>query len=213
MLDAAQLRERAIRIGLDPSRCPELIHHVGGLEQVDARYDAVLSSHAIEHQPDLLGHLNQVERILNPGGAFFLIIPDKRYCFDHFIAESTIAGVLQAARDKRTRHTLASVIEHRAMTTHNDALRHWHGDHGDPSIMRARHVQVAIDEYEAAAGDYIDVHAWYFTPPSFRFIIANLNALGLTRLRVTGMYHPAFGRNEFCAILQAPAEADAPPAQ
>lgn len=209
VLDAARLRARALRTGRDPSRCPERIHYVGGLEQVGRRFDAVLSSHAIEHQPDLLGHLNQVERILAPGGAFFLIIPDKRYCFDHFIAESTIAGVLQAAREKRTRHTLASVIEHRAMTTHNDALRHWRGDHGDTTPVRARRVQLAIDEYDRSNGGYVDVHAWYFTPPSFRFITESLYRLGLTRLRATGVYHPAFGRNEFCAILQVSAEVPA----
>lgn len=204
MLDAQQLRARAVEVGGDPAGVPEIIHHVGGLGQVDRCYDAVLSSHAIEHQPDLVAHLNEVERVLNPGGAYFLIVPDKRYCLDHFIAPSTIADVLQAHHEQRTTHSLKSVIEHRALTVHNDASRHWRGDHGDPERNQALRVRSAIDEYRAAAGGYVDVHAWYFTPPVFRLILAELGQLGLTGLEIAGLYHTARDRNEFCAILRKP---------
>ena len=204
VLDADQLRARAGQTGDDAAGVPDLIHHVGDLDVVDRTYDAILSSHAIEHQPDLVHHLQQVERILNPGGGYFLIIPDKRYCFDHFIAESTIADVLQAHHERRRVHTLKSVIEHRALTVHNDHRRHWQGDHGNPERNRTTRVKAALDEYEAANGAYIDVHAWYFTPPTFRSILGTLNALGLIGLEIAGLYHPAYGRNEFCAILKRP---------
>jgi SAM-dependent methyltransferase len=205
VLTADQLRARALEVGGDPAGVPDTIHHVGGLDAVDRTYDAVLSSHAIEHQPDLVAHLQQVERILNPGGAYFLIIPDRRYCLDHFIADSTIAGVLQAHHERRTVHTLQSVVEHRALTVHNDAVRHWRGDHGDPERNQAAHAQAAIDEYVAAKGGYVDVHAWYFTPPAFRLILTDLKRLGLIGLEISGLYHPAHDRNEFCAILKKPA--------
>ena len=204
VLDAAQLRARAGQTGGNAAGVPDIIHHVGDLDIVDRTYNAVLSSHAIEHQPDLVRHFQQVERILDPGGGYFLIIPDKRYCFDHFIAESTIADVLQAYREQHRAHTLKSVIEHRALTVHNDHLRHWQGDHGNPERNRAARVKAAIDEYEAAAGGYVDVHAWYFTPPTFRLILTDLHELGLTGLEVAGIYHPAHDRNEFCAILKKP---------
>jgi len=204
VLDADQLRVRAGHIGADAAGVPDLIHHVGDLDVVDRTYDAVLSSHAIEHQPDLVHHLQQVERILNPGGGYFLIIPDKRYCFDHFIAESTIADVLQAYHERRRVHTLKSVIEHRALTVHNDHRRHWQGDHGNPERNRTTRVKAALDEYEAANGAYIDVHAWYFTPPAFRSIVTTLRESGLIGLEIAGIYHPARDRNEFCAILKKP---------
>ncbi len=204
VLDAAQLRARAIEGGSDPSGVPDLIHHVGDLDVVDRTYDAVLSSHAIEHQPDLVRHLQQVERILNPGGGYYLIVPDKRYCFDHFIAESTIADVLQAHREQRRTHTLKSVIEHRALTVHNDKRRHWAGEHGNPERNRAARIRMALDEYEAAAGGYVDVHAWYFVPPGFRSIVTSLRELGLIGLEIAGLYHTARDRNEFCAILKKP---------
>jgi SAM-dependent methyltransferase len=204
VLDAAQLRARAVEVGADPAGVPDVIHHVGDLDIVDRTYDAVLSSHAIEHQPDLVRHLQQVERILNPGGGYFLIIPDKRFCFDHFIAESTIADVLQAHREQRRTHPLKSVIEHRALTVHNDHRRHWQGQHGNPERNRTARVKAAIEEYEAADGGYIDVHAWYLTPPTFRSIVTTLRELGLIGLEIAGIYHTARDRNEFCAILKRP---------
>ncbi|HWI84732.1 MAG TPA: class I SAM-dependent methyltransferase [Sphingomonas sp.] len=204
VLDADQLRARAAQTRGNPAGVPDHIHHVGSLEAVDRRYDAVLSSHSIEHHPDLVRHLQLVERVLNPGGAYFLIIPDKRYCFDHFITESTIADVIAAYRESRTVHTLKSVIEHRALTTHNDSLRHWRGDHGNAERHRASRTRAAIEEFDRAEGAYIDVHAWYFTPPAFRSIMSILREMGLIRLDIAGVYHPAFGRNEFCAILNLP---------
>ena len=204
VLDADQLRIRAGQTGGAAAGVPDVIHHVGDLDIVDRTYDAVLSSHAIEHQPDLVRHFQQVERILNPGGGYFLIIPDKRFCFDHFIAESTIADVLQAYEEQRRVHTLKSVIEHRALTVHNDHRRHWAGDHGNPERNRAARVQAALDEHAAAAGGYVDVHAWYFVPPSFRLIVNTLRELGLIGLEIAGLYHTARDRNEFCAILKKP---------
>ncbi len=203
ILDADQLRARATAIGRNPDRCPERIDYVGGLEQVDRRFDAVISSHAIEHQPDLVHHLQQVERILAPDGLFCLIIPDKRYCFDHHIAESTIADVLQAHHERRRLHTLSSVLEHVALTTHNDPHRHWAGDHG-PAIPadQPQRLQRVMREHGLSAGRYIDVHAWYFTPDRFRAIIESLAALDLTGFEIAGVYDPARDRNEFCAVLR-----------
>jgi len=203
ILDADQLRARAVEVGGNPADCPAWIDYVGGLEQVRRRFDAIVSSHAIEHQPDLVRHFSEIERILAPDGLYCLIVPDKRYCFDHHIAESTIAGVLQAHRDARSVHTLASVIEHVALTTHNDPLRHWAGDHGSkrpPDI--AQRVRNAVAAYDSAQDGYVDVHAWYFTPDSFRSIVETLGALGMTGLEIAEVYDSARDRNEFCAVLR-----------
>lgn len=55
--DAPELRARARQHGLDPQLCPETIDFVGDLENVDRKFAFVLSSHTIEHSPDLVHHL------------------------------------------------------------------------------------------------------------------------------------------------------------
>lgn len=197
VLDASALKSRAIEIGLDATECPETIHYAN-FEQVEEVFDVVLSSHNIEHHPDFIGHLNDVERVLKPDGVFMVIIPDKRYCFDHFLPESSIADILEAR--SRKSHTLKSVIEHLAMTGHNETLAYWEGRAGPAPDPMAR-LEEALNKFEDAKGAYIDVHAWQFTPRSFEAIVSMLSRLGLTSLRPHRVYATPYGRHEFTAVL------------
>ncbi len=203
VMTAEGLRQRAVEIGLDPSDCPEEIHYTDGLASIPARFAAVVSSHAIEHQPDLVRHLQEVAALLDPGGRYYLIVPDKRYCFDALIPESTIANVLYAHEQDRRVHSLQSVIEHRAMVTHNDPEAHWAGEHGPfPPEEQARRVRMAVQEFEDAKGGYIDVHAWYWTPDGFRQTLSVLYHLGLSPLLPVRVYQTPRPRFEFCAVLE-----------
>jgi hypothetical protein len=158
--------------------------------------------HCLEHQPDLVGHLEEVGQLLLPGGAYFLLVPDKRYCFDYFIPLSNLAEVLVAHRQQRRMHTLRSVIECRALTTHNDSLRHWQGDHGIIYEGLEGRLQAALEEFDNADGKYIDVHAWYFTPDSASAILSALQSIGLSELAVHRVYPTRYGANEFWIILR-----------
>ncbi|WP_245475670.1 hypothetical protein [Mesorhizobium sp. M7A.F.Ca.US.006.01.1.1] len=205
VLDSQQLVARAEQIGYPIKAVPQ-IHYtspVGDLSVVPDRFAAAISCHCIEHQPDLIHHLQQVANILDDGGRYYVIVPDKRYCFDHFIPESTIADFLDAHFSQRRTHSLASVIEHRALTVHNDCVRHWQGDHGTPlqSSEIVNRVRVAIEEYKQADGGYVDVHAWQFTPDGFQRDIQALYELGYSPLRPSKVHATSRNRNEFTAIL------------
>jgi SAM-dependent methyltransferase len=201
--DATELRSRAKQHGLDPELCPDTIDFVGDLADVDRTFQYVLSSHTIEHSPDLVHHLKSVSELLESGGRYYLMIPDKRFCFDALKAQSTIADVLQAHKEKRTRHTLASVIEYNLFSTHNNPSLHWQGI-SDPSFSGelAQGIKFWMDAFDKAGDDYIDTHAWYFTPTSFRSIASTLFELGLTGLNPIRVYNTPRDRFEFCAILE-----------
>ena len=211
VLDSVQLKERAKRIGYPVASVPNIdfVDANGDLSVVDRKFSAAFSAHCIEHQPDLIHHLQQVEKLLEKGGSYYLLIPDKRYCFDHFIAPSTIAQVIDAYVHQYRSHRLESVIEHRALTTHNDTRRHWQADHADPGFVLgdASRIKAAIDEYQAANGSYVDVHAWQFTPESFREIAARIFELDYTKLYPARVYGTAAGSNEFSAILTLESDA------
>jgi SAM-dependent methyltransferase len=204
VLSREVLIERAASLDIHDSDVPDInfVSSTGDLTIVDKDFDFILSSHCLEHQPDLVTHLQNVERLLRPGGRYFLLVPDQRYCFDHFIAESTLAGVLAAYEERRTLHTLESVLEHRVLTTHNESHRHWAHDHGvylEDYVARTR---AALEEYRSAAGSYIDVHAWYFTPANARVVLSALRALELTQLEIERLYPTRMGANEFWLVLR-----------
>nr|WP_051205402.1 hypothetical protein [Salinimicrobium xinjiangense] len=117
---------------------------------INEKFDNVVSSHCIEHQPDLIQHLNDVSQILFPEGKYYLIIPNKRYCFDHFNCESKLEDVLNAHEEKRIKHSLRSVITHRlSMQTHNDPFMHWKGNHGERSGDLGI-IKQALSEFKAS---------------------------------------------------------------
>jgi SAM-dependent methyltransferase len=203
ILDAEGLRRRASEIGIETKDCPEEIHFVGTLDgAAGSRFDVVFSSHNIEHQPDFLKHLNDVEQTLAEGGWLVLLVPDKRYCFDHFLPETTIPEILEAFMEKRTRHSARHVIEHIALTCHNDVGRHWQGDHGPRPDPCGDLVPLAMKHEQAAGEDYVDVHAGKFTPQSFRQIVEALSVHRLTRFVPERVYDTPLCRNEFVAVLR-----------
>jgi len=186
---------------------PEIKFVLGGMELKDIRndYDVVVSSHCIEHQPDLIEHLLQVQMLISKKrGFYFLLIPDKRYCYDALISESIISDVLDAHFDSRKNHSLKNVISFYALHTHNDPKKHW-ADKGrinafpTPSTER---IKLALDHWQSAQGAYIDVHAWQFTPNSFAKIIKLLNDLKLIDLVVDKIYSTRRDTCEFWAILK-----------
>jgi SAM-dependent methyltransferase len=198
-------RARLIGLGLDPAGVPHIdyVSPTGDLSTVNRRFDVVASSHCLEHQPDLVGHLQDVGRLLLSGGAYFLLVPDKRYCFDYFIPLSSLAEIVVAQHERRKVHTLRSLIEHRALITHNDSLRHWQGDHGVMFENVEWRLQAALREFDDAKGGHIDVHAWYFTPESASAILAALQDLRLSPLALHRIYATRYGANEFWMILKA----------
>ena len=204
---SAELTERAELEGYSTEAIPtvDYVSPIGDLSVVDKKFDAVLSAHCIEHQPDFVDHLNKVGSLLNPAGRYYVIIPDKRYCFDNKIPESSIAQIISAHLEKRKVHSPQSVIEHRALTTHNDPLRHWQNDNDDIALDSAyvERIRSSIVEWRSSNGSYVDVHAWQFTPLSFKSIVNTLTQLDMIKLQLEAVFETPFPRNEFIAILKA----------
>lgn len=202
VFDAETLRERAVEAGQDPSLCPKVIHHTNGLgELAGAGFDAIFSSHAIEHQPDLVRHLREVADALAPGAMYWLMIPDKRYCFDRQRPTSTISDVLDAHIEGRTRNAPRTVIDHFVMSDHNDPVRHWRGQHDDVAVKAHDRLKSALEHIDEHRDDYIDVHAWQFTPDSFRSIIATLAELKMIPFTRARVYDTPLNQFEFMAVL------------
>lgn len=202
VLTTEGIRARARDIGANPDSAPEIdfVIPASDLSAIEERFRAVVSCHLIEHQPDLIGHLQQVAQLLEPGGRYFLIVPDRRYCADHYVPSSTLAELIAARSEKRVAHVLRSFIEGRALTVHNDPIRHWAGDHGRRFDDFPARLSNAIAEF-AAAEDYIDLHTWFFDPTSFRDLMTDLGDAGQIPFRVEAVYPTRRDDVEFYAVL------------
>jgi hypothetical protein len=204
VLNKDKLIERAILHDRNnPYSTPNIdyVSENGDLSIITDKFDMILSAHLIEHQICLIKHLQNIENLLNADGYYILIIPDKRYCFDHYIKESTIADILNIYYEPRNNHTLKSLIEHRVLTCHNNPSEHWNNNYGEQKI-NTTNIKNAINEYFEFKDKYIDVHAWQFTPDSFRMNIQILIDLQYINLKIDKIYNTVKNSQEFIAILK-----------
>ena len=193
---------------------------------ISERFDYVVSSHNIEHVPCLIAFLNSLSSCLNLGGKIYLAIPDKRYCFDHFKPESSIAEVLDAYFTKRKQPLPWHVVRDEMLRTHNNAVSHWKGEHGVPAYMlerehlvegaipanngaflgsrqRSRSTEPLIERLKShyATPEYRDTHVWIITPQSFEQIMEFLTENLLVGLELTDLFPTESNSHEFYAIL------------
>ena len=204
LLPTAELRAKAKAANLDPSSVPVIDYwdSHGNLGIIKERFASVVSSHVVEHQPDLVRHLNSVASLLDESGKYFLVIPDKRYCFDHFLPESRLTEIVRAHNEGRTVPDLYSVIEHKSLITHNDPAKHWRGKSGLRYENLKQKWEGAGREFAEARGAYIDVHIWQFTPESFVAMIDGLSQLGLINFHVESTFRTPRNTLEFYCILR-----------
>src|SRR5215469_16435594 len=157
-----------------------------------AAYDYIIASHVIEHMPDMVSFLQDCEWLLKPNGRLLLAVPDKRRCFDVYRPTSSTGDVLQAFLERRKRHTPGKGFDHvssiASLTPEGErVLAH--------SLTDAYSLFTAMQ----SSNDYHDVHAWQYTPSSFRLILQDLNALGVLELR-EAEFHDTVGL-EFYSVL------------
>ncbi len=167
--------------------------------RIKEKFDLVYSCHNLEHQANPVLHINSLARILNPGGYFLAIVPDRNYTFDYYRPNSTLIDILDAS-ESQTEHSLRSTLLSRT-TTHNEAARHWFGDHGESKLSD----DWVIARYKAAQGmaeGFKSQHVMTFDSDSFKEIFGLLSEKGLVDLRLLRVYNTPFLRNEFVAIFQ-----------
>ena len=111
--DKEELIIRAQQMGLDPSGAPTIdyVSPNGTFEMVDRKFSAAFGCHSIEHQPDFIRHLRNVSSVLDVGGRYYIICPDKRFCFDHFLPETTIADIVVPFIQEARRHSAAKFCQ------------------------------------------------------------------------------------------------------
>lgn len=180
--DTQALRDYAVSQSFDPAKVPDIqyVSETADLTIIPDTFDMVVSCHCIEHQPDLIRHLVDVLALLKPGGEYRMLVPDKRYCFDHYMGESDVGDVIWAHLEGHTNHTSKNVLKMGYMTTHNDSRRHWKGDHG-PALKRewARIKEAYSRLQQRDMSTYDDCHAWRFTPASMGQLLTALKDSGL----------------------------------
>jgi SAM-dependent methyltransferase len=163
--------------------------------------DYVIASHVLEHVPDMVSWLKEVDAVLKPHGELRLAIPDKRFTFDYLRQTTTLAGVLNAyVRRDRVPNTYC-ILDFMLNMAPVDCTAAWQGEI-DPSKLERRATfegAMAVVQDALQNGSYHDVHCWVFTPASFGQLCAELAQYGLLDFECAEFFDTV--RNEFEFIV------------
>ncbi|KES24572.1 MULTISPECIES: methyltransferase domain-containing protein [Pseudomonas] len=204
VFDEETLRQRAIsdpNVPAERVRDIEPVDLLGSSSELEAlveragllgQMDFIVSSHNVEHIPDLLKFLQGCAKVLKDGGTLSMAVPDKRGCFDYFRPNSSLADVLEANQQHRSKPSFGQMFEHESLY----AKQYLDGKPTsgfstgvDPmSIFPSGDLKHVYDVWRSrlaqSPDQYFDVHCWVFTPASFERLVSELSFLGLIELEL-----------------------------
>lgn len=147
-------------------------------------YDFIYASHVIEHIPDPIRFFQGCNALLKPEGKLLLVVPDKRRCFDALRSLTSAGDFLNAYYSADRHHTPGNAFDFYANGATMNGGGIWESDwKGRMEFFQP--IDRALELFRSAekSGNYVDIHAWRFTPTSFRLILRDLADIGLIELR------------------------------
>ena len=144
------------------------------------KFDYVIASHVMEHVDDLIFALQDIAKLLKPGGIFYIVYPDKRYCFDHFRTSASFRDAYHVFRQGVKNNAPMVLDFYFSVVPENDASLFWGKDGLLNELPRAPFAN-AVAHYERALdGERMeDVHYWPFTDMDFLKFLYDCTRAGL----------------------------------
>lgn len=161
----------------------------------------VFCSHVLEHVPNLIKTLQEIESTMTIGGQLLVAYPDRRYTFD--IARKPTSYKQLISRNKSDLQKPDSETVRDYFSNYRNVFvgRIWQGMENSTSEP------VYTDEYSTLMSKlsettYVDVHCNIFTDDEFVSIIENLVQDNFINLKIVGFENTRAPRNEFLLTLQ-----------
>jgi predicted SAM-dependent methyltransferase len=187
------LRSKYAEFGLAPSEVDKIVdvdYVLGGKNLSEAAsdeapFDYVLASHVIEHVPDFVGWLQDIRKILKPGGILSLAIPDKRFTFDYQRRLTASADVVDAYLSKTKIPTPRQAFDQYAEFDFG-----WVNEGNESDLIRRTRLLRAWNSAKEAAENKYDsyVHCWVFTDSSFLDLASDLVHLDLFDYKIISYF-------------------------
>jgi hypothetical protein len=184
---------------------PDFIWGEKDLKEITSNslFSGVLASHVIEHVPDIIGWLNEIESVLTDSGVLSLAIPDKRFTFDTHRRTSTISEMVEAYLLRSRRPNLRQIFDQVAFDLPVDTYTLWRNgirpiDNVEETLEAAFSETIKVQNEQF----YKNVHCWVFTPESFLQSMYFISSLGLSKFELTEFWPTELGAGEFITVMR-----------
>jgi SAM-dependent methyltransferase len=92
-----ELKAQAVKISQNPNDVID-VKYVCKSENyrdlVDRKFDVIVAAHVVEHVVGLVKYFQMIRELLNDNGLFLIVLPDKKFGFDKFRVDTTLAEIL-----------------------------------------------------------------------------------------------------------------------
>lgn len=147
-------------------------------------FDACIASHVIEHIPDIIRFLCQMEILLNNKGRLVLAVPDKRFCFDIFKPLTVSSDLLEAYYQKRNLHSSKTKFDQLNYSLTSNKKLAWDSNEDHDLEFISSSLVSADQIFNNHDQTYHDCHGLYCTPDSFELLILELNELKYIQFQI-----------------------------
>jgi len=203
-----ELRDFAARDGANPATIAPVSHimkKADFAEDFPKNFDFIIASHVIEHVADTVGWLQNMHKVLVPGGCAYFVIPDKRYTFDIVRPPSTLGQILERHIYKQNTPGFAAAFDTVYLFRGVESPKVWSGEI-EPRMLTPRFdakkaFEIASDYYHRKDAS---VHTHVFTFHTFLRIIEELRNIGLISFEVLTAHDVYEPYNEFYVVLKKP---------
>ncbi|MES2662744.1 MAG: class I SAM-dependent methyltransferase [Pseudomonadota bacterium] len=146
----------------------------------EGSFDCVVASHVLEHLANPVRVIQELERVLRPGGKLVLILPDRTKTFDSMRTPTDLVHVLDEFHRGVTAVSDEHIIEfcqaiYEQPSFHPEQVREWHNPAKLDDRLLALHRRRSIH-----------VHCW--SPEEFAILIAGLLGQGLISFTLHDIY-------------------------
>lgn len=161
--------------------------------QIDKKFDYVVLCHVIEHIPNPIGYIEDLQKLLKPGGIILIACPDKRRTPDASRPSTTIEHLINDYYNDCTYPSLEHILE---------CAKAWSEELNQKSVESAKaYYQWGCENFESGLAD-AHCHVWsdqeFFTQIQYL-----TNGEILTGLKIVDKSYNDPLYNEFLIALKA----------
>ena len=160
-------------------------------------YDYLITSHVIEHVPDVFGWLGEIASVLKDGGLGLFVVPDKRFTFDQDRRPSVSGDFVDAYVRRLRRPDTRQIFNH-----YNDTRQVGAAPPDEAEATRLARELLDMCRRVEASGEYIDSHCWVFTPRTLLEALDLANRIGALPFEIATLGATAPGDMEFFLALR-----------
>ncbi len=171
------------------------------------KFDYVIASHVIEHIPDVVSWLEDINSVLNDGGILSLVVPDKRFTFDLFREDTTPADTIGAYVDRLGKPSSSTMYSYATDYAKDiDTASVWNDreyySKVAPERRWTREEALQMCRNNTFPETYIDTHCSVYTPESFLDITRELTRLKLINFEICNFIDTQEYELEFFVTLR-----------